>query len=56
LTTALFNEGVLLATSLFIVALRACPSSGLCRGVGPLEFLASDVAESDFSELLGNRL
>lgn len=33
LTTALFNEGVLLAKSLFIVALCACPSSGLCRGV-----------------------
>jgi hypothetical protein len=27
----LFNEGVLLATSLFMVALCACPSSGLCR-------------------------
>jgi hypothetical protein len=31
LTTALFNEGILLAKSLFIVALCACPSSGLCR-------------------------
>jgi len=29
----LFNKGVLLATSLFIAALCACPSSGLCRGV-----------------------
>jgi hypothetical protein len=37
LTTALFNEGILLAKSLFIVALRACSSSGLCRGVGRLE-------------------
>jgi len=34
LTTALFIEGVLLAKSLFIVALCACPSSGLRRGVG----------------------
>jgi len=40
LTTALFNEGILLATSLFMVALCACPSSGLCRGVGPLNINA----------------
>jgi hypothetical protein len=37
LTTALFNKDILLAKILFIVAFCACPSSGLCRGVGPLD-------------------
>lgn len=36
LTTVLFNEGVLLATSLFIIALGAYTSSGLRRMRWPL--------------------